>query len=267
MRKFIILSLCLSLFLSGFSLALAKQDKTGNFAPDSAVATESGTYDVQGHPELKVKVIVHKAGAPSSPSVGACGLADPDSSAVVPGTGWKLPPSWTYYLNSQSAPATVSRTSVSSIADNAFQAWLNQVGSKVVITKAGDTTIAKAARDGKNIIAWGRASGSALGITYIWYNPTTHIVTDLDTILNLKFKWAWSDPTGWPKNTNTTCAFQGAYDAQDILTHELGHWFGLDDVYTSDYTYNTMYGYGSTGQSNADTLTSGDIAGVQAIYK
>ena len=92
---------------------------------------------------------------------------------------------------------------------------------------------------------------------------------ELDTIMNNKFKWAWSDPATWasqPGYISGTCAYQGVYDAQDILTHELGHWYGLDDEYATNYLYNTMFGYGYTGQTNADTLTTGDIAGIKSIY-
>jgi hypothetical protein len=50
------------------------------------------------------------------------------------------------------------------------------------------------------------------------------------------------------------------------MTHELGHWFGMDDVYDAKYSANTMFGYGGKGQTFADTLTTGDIIGVQALY-
>jgi hypothetical protein len=51
-----------------------------------------------------------------------------------------------------------------------------------------------------------------------------------------------------------------------VLTHEQGHWLGLDDVYTTAYVNNTMYGTGSRGDLKPDTLTTGDVAGAAAIY-
>ena len=77
----------------------------------------------------------------------------------------------------------------------------------------------------------------------------------------MKFNWAWSDQT-----TNSNCAYSGIYDAQNILTHETGHWMGLDDTYTDEFTNNTMYGYGNTGEVKKDTLSSGDVNGVNSIY-
>jgi hypothetical protein len=41
---------------------------------------------------------------------------------------------------------------------------------------------------------------------------------------------------------------------------------GLKDHYTADYADNTMYGYGSLGETKKDTLTTGDINGVLAKY-
>jgi hypothetical protein len=40
----------------------------------------------------------------------------------------------------------------------------------------------------------------------------------------------------------------------------------MDDVYDAKYSANTMFGYGGKGQTFADTLTTGDIIGVQALY-
>ena len=58
-----------------------------------------------------------------------------------------------------------------------------------------------------------------------------------------------------------------AYDAQEILTHELGHWMGLGDMYdAANYQNATMYGYGSKAEVKKDTLSTGDISGIGVIY-
>ena len=77
--------------------------------------------------------------------------------------------------------------------------------------------------------------------------------------MNKAYVWTWSGGT-------TDCAYTESYDAQNILTHEIGHWFGLDDEYTDEYIENTMYGYGSKWEVKKNTLTTGDINGLQAIY-
>jgi hypothetical protein len=255
-KKFFAILMMALVVVIGFSVSsvAAKNDKNND------IPEENGIYDVPNHPDLKVRVFVHKAKpSPQPQPTYVCNLDDNDSSAVVGSAGWKLPSNWTYNLNLGSVPSSVGSNNLPTISGNAFAQWTNVLNDKVSIIRGSDTKINKKGLDGKNIITWGSASGSALGVTYIWYNPTTEEVRELDTIMNQNFFWKWS-------NGVSTCAYINSYDAQDIMTHELGHWFGLDDEYTSAYTNNTMYGYGSTGDAKADTLTTGDILGVQAIY-
>ncbi len=220
----------------------------------------NGTYDVPGRPNLKLRVIVHpaKGSKPggSTPSL-SCGLSDPDSVSVVSPAGWHLPSSFTYRLNNASVPSSVGAGSTA-IAAQSFGTWSGAVNNKITFTQGSDTFINKAALDGQNVITWGRTQGTALAVTYIWYDKTTGIASELDTIMNLKFFWKWSD--------SSTCAWTNAYDAQDILTHELGHWMGLDDEYAGEFTNNTMFGYGSQMEAKKDTLTTGDISAVSSLY-
>jgi len=157
-------------------------------------------------------------------------------------------------------PSTIS-PNLGTIINNSFAVWENALptGSGVTLAYDGPTSANRAVYDRQNIIAWGRTSGSALGVTYIWYQ--NGIAIELDTIMNEKFSWGWAN-----QSTNPLCAYSNVYDAQNILTHELGHWFGLNDHYTADYVNNTMYGYGSKGEVKKDTLTAGDIAGINLIY-
>jgi len=256
-KKFFAVLTILVIILGIFSgLVFAKNDKN----KDDDIPDVDGIYDVSGHPELKVRVFVHKTGAgkPAPTPVRQCGLPDPDSSVVVSRAGWKLPENFIYNLNPNNAPALVGFSNWPVIAENSFNVWENEISKKVNVTRGADTTVARKGLDGKNIVAWGSASGSTLGVTYIWYYPSTGEVAELDTIMNTKFVWTWSG--------SSTCAYTNSYDAQSILTHELGHWFGLDDEYTSDFINNTMYGFGYKRDAKGDTLTDGDIIGVRAIY-
>lgn len=257
-KKFFIIYLLAIFLISGLYLtpifAKGADNQTDQDLPES-----EGVYDVPGHPKLKLRVFVYRAKPASSPAPTLqCGLPDPESVSPDGWAGWYLPYSTAYYLNSASAPATVGSTKLSQIASSGFDAWNQASGNKFTLKYVGETSASRAARDYKNIIAWGRAPGNALGITYIWYYPSSGQVAEADTIMNKKFTWYWSN--------SPTCAYTGVYDAQNILTHELGHWFGLNDHYTADYVNNTMYGYGSKTETKKDTLTNGDKAGIQAIY-
>jgi hypothetical protein len=58
----------------------------------------------------------------------------------------------------------------------------------------------------------------------------------------------------------------GKMDFENIATHELGHSVGLDDLYDSKCSEQTMYGYASYGETNKRDLNTGDIAGIQKLY-
>ncbi len=267
-KKFLIIGLIMAFALSlAFSPVLAKNQ---DIQKESALPEQDGIYDVSGRPDLKVRVFVHrvKPGQPKPPLM-QCNLPDSDSQATIGRAGWHLPnDDWTYTLNPSSVPSSVGSANLANMAADAFSRWSDATGAtpKVNFVKsATNTTKVKASLDGINIITWGRINSSALGITYIWYNRTTGLVTELDTIMSTKYPWSWSNPSLWT-SPESTCADQNSYDAQGILTHELGHWLGLNDFYTEDYVNATMYGYGFKGEIKATTLSTGDINGVKAIY-
>lgn len=256
-----ILAAFFSILVSSLIFSSAVSAKVQEGPPDSEDAVEDGLYDDVTHPGVKVKVFVHKekpvrsGGAPSL----ICDLADPNSTAVVSTTGWHLPSSVTYNLNLSSVPSSVGLSNLPTIAGNGFGDWAAASGNKVAFSRSANTTVDRSSFDLKNIVAWGRTSGTALGVTYVRYYSSSGLVVDVDTILNKKFSWSWS-------NSNT-CADPNTYDAENILNHELGHWLGLDDQYNADlYKDATMFGYGAKGEVKKNTLTTGDTIGVYSIY-
>ena len=257
MKKILVFLTVFAFFLSFFAGAVfAKNDS--NDIPEV-----DGTYNDPGHPGVKVRVIVHRAkpGPPPEPTLQCTDITDPGSTAVVSPAGWKLPPTWTYNLNPTSVPSFVGPDNLATFAGTGFSEWHSATGNKVNFIQGLDTTATRQAYDGQNIIAWGRVSSqNALAVTYIRYYQGGEAV-DLDTIMNKKYAWSWADQIVHP-----LCAFTNTYDAQDILTHELGHWVGLNDHYEDAYADNTMYGYGSKMEIKKDTLTQGDITGASNIY-
>lgn len=226
------------------------------------IPERNGDYPDPQHPGVRVRVFVHEAGQPQPPvSSPVLTCTDPSSTAVVDPLNWKLPTgSWTYQLNVSSVPSSVGSTNFPTLAGKAFSEW-QFAQSKITFQRGADTSINKQALDFKNIVSWGRTSGTALAVTYTRYYTTTKLVADVDTIMNQKFAWSWTNP-----NLNACSLYDNRYDAQDILTHEIGHWMGLADEYTQEYADNTMFGYGSTGELKKNTLTAGDKTGLQVIY-
>lgn len=58
----------------------------------------------------------------------------------------------------------------------------------------------------------------------------------------------------------------GKMDFENIVTHEIGHSFGMNDLYDAACASQTMYGYADNGEINKRTLESGDISGVSTLY-
>lgn len=261
----------ISVLVSSASIYAAKN------VDDYVLPESEGVYDVPGKPNMKLKVIVYHAKdnpdaakggktPPVAPEYKCVSSAefDKDSSAEVFPAGWRLPQTWNYKINRSSVPSTIGGENAIAMINAAYGTWETRLGGKVDFVPQGETTATAAKYDGQNIVTWGRASGTTLAVTYIWYDTVTAATYEIDTIMNNKFTWYWSNPQGW--NPGEICAYQGVYDAQGILTHELGHTVGLADHYTGDYVNNTMYGYGSTGDAKETTLTTGDILGAQRLY-
>lgn len=247
-KLFALLSSVLFLFVA--TVAVSAQNS------NATIPERNGDYPVPGRSDVRVRVFVHEPKErPTLASAAVC--EDPSSDAIVGAAGWKLPLGvWKYKTNSSSMPSSVGGTNLATIALNSFGKWTGAItpaSSSPSLVSAGETSKTQKALDFENIIAWGRTSGSALGVTYVWYYTATKLVADVDTIMNKKFPWS---------NTCTTLS----YNAEDILIHELGHWFGMRDEYGSAFVHNTMYGYGSKAEIKKTTLSNGDKVGVDVIY-
>lgn len=225
----------------------------------SSIPEKNGDYPDPDNPRMRVRVFVHEPKTNVS-SLAVC--SDASSSAIVNTTGWHLPKNVSYRINTKSIPGSVGTAIMTGkIAPNAYSTWQNAVNSNVLFTQGANTAVSRQALDYQNVIAWGNTSQSALAVTYTRYYTSSGEVADVDTIFNKRYSWAWTDPS-----INACSLNSNAYDVQNILTHELGHWMGLDDHYDAAYVDNTMYGYGSTNEIKKDTLTTGDKANLPTLY-
>ena len=132
----------------------------------------------------------------------------------------------------------------------AADTWDSQTNATVFFYK-GVTNRSPGKRDGYNVIGWGSYRAGVIAVTYIWYVGDRIIETD--TRMNTYYKWSLS---GEPNKM----------DVQNIMTHEFGHWCGLDDLYDERDYWLTMYGYADYGETYKQTLGLGDILGLQAVY-
>ncbi|MBU2082009.1 matrixin family metalloprotease [Patescibacteria group bacterium] len=58
----------------------------------------------------------------------------------------------------------------------------------------------------------------------------------------------------------------GKMDFENIATHELGHSVGMGDLYNSNCSNETMYGYAAYGETIKRDLNAGDVIGVNKLY-
>ena len=133
----------------------------------------------------------------------------------------------------------------------------NSVGSKLSFQYAGTTTTPAGFRDGLNVIEAIRSYGATgwPAQATVWYRTTSTggDILECDIALNLYYRWA----------TNGTST---ALDIQSLVTHELGHWLMLRDLYRTQEAEMTMYGLVANGETKKRTLEEPDKRGMLDIY-
>ncbi len=113
--------------------------------------------------------------------------------------------------------------------------------------------------DGNNEVYFADiSSSSTIAVTIIWGifgGPISgRELVEWDQVYDdVDFNWSGSGQAG-------------KMDFENIATHELGHSVGLSDLYNSDCSEQTMYGYAGTGEIKKQTLESGDITGISTLY-
>ncbi|MCP4649849.1 MAG: matrixin family metalloprotease [PVC group bacterium] len=171
-----------------------------------------------------------------------------------------------YYIN-QSGSADISDDSELTAIRTSFQTWTNVAGTDATVSDQGLTAIEGGAGysstyDSYNVLSWAEATGTAytivegaLAVCITWYNVGgTGYIYDSDIIFNgVDYTW-------------TTTAVGGAMDVQNIATHEIGHFFGLGDLYDAADSEKTMYGYGSANETKKRNLHEDDVNGIAYLY-
>ncbi|MGB9728069.1 MAG: hypothetical protein ACPLZF_06635 [Nitrososphaeria archaeon] len=154
-----------------------------------------------------------------------------------------------YYVN-PSNKYGFSALDVINVIKASAEAWDSQTSFQVFLYM-GTTSRSAGRYDGYNVISWGPYRAGVIAVTYIW--QVGGRIVETDTRLNTYYKWSLKGEAG-------------KMDVQNIMTHEFGHWCGLDDLYDDKDYWLTMYGYADFGEIYKRTLGLGDILGLQAVY-
>ena len=166
-------------------------------------------------------------------------------------------PNITWRLNTTGSDDIDDESFIPAI-EHGFQVWEDVTGSTLNFTRGADTTSVDPAPNSTHIVAFdeGNSSGyfpsgsGIVAITPISFNTVNGNILDADILFN-----------GSQFNFSTDGS-PGTFDVQDVLTHEIGHFVGLDH---SPQVSGTMWPFVSTTQWLHRSLTADEEAGAVAI--
>jgi len=170
---------------------------------------------------------------------------------------WKSIEPWV--VNPSNASG-ISDASIFSILDKSIVKWEDAAQMEILGQGSITTASLKAdmsSMDSVNEIYFDSLNEGTIGVTIVWGvfggPPKGRELREWDQIYNTAYQWSDSGESS-------------AMDFENIATHELGHSVGLADLYQSECLEETMYGYGTEGETKKRDLNAGDIFGISKLY-
>ena len=182
------------------------------------------------------------------------GSAKSPSCYKLMGVKWNpLPVS---YVINPSNPQGLSEGFVTSTISASAETWDSTTSSELFNNAyAVNYSAQYGVQNFQNALVFGDYPDSGvIGVTSVWYTRVGKRLVEFDMLLNTDFTWGDADLNS------------SVMDLQNIITHELGHGIGLDDIYSTSCLSVTMYGYSTEGETSKRTLETADIAGLQKMY-
>jgi hypothetical protein len=239
--------------------------------PLSAIPVGAGRANNVAHEGLSQVIFIRYANPIEQTTANVVDIGDPDNDGAqdgyeLSGLWWdltKYPNGVPYIINPKFAVKKhgLAESDVVAEVKASLEAWDAVVTVELYNDFPTVDNKAQPKLDYKNVITWRRLKPEIVAVATIWYYSATGEIVDADIKLNWGYKWGIDlDDEG------TEYTLTDAFDIQNIVTHEAGHWSGLDDIYDTTYWAMTMYGYTGYGETIKISLEPGDIAGVQAVY-
>ena len=217
------------------------------------------------HEHFQRSIISHEAhsldSAQLSASLPSC------TGPISDGTSWKV--SRGYNIHTQNRNSLSSAFVINAI-QKASDAWrcgssdfekLIDGGLLAVVDGSSGETIDLDQPDGLNEIGFASIQGhpGTVAVTIVWGifdGPISQReIIEFDMIFD-GTSYNWGDGS---QNPNVM-------DLQAISTHEMGHRYGLDDIYSPECQDVTMYGTSAEGETDKRSLHSRDVEGLSFLY-
>jgi hypothetical protein len=166
-----------------------------------------------------------------------------------------------YSINAQGCPQILNASDFAAV-QAAFQTWQNVSSANIQLNYNGTTPVSNAGFDGINLVTFVDTSvplgSTTLAVTLSYYGNVKGSdgslqfgTQEADIVFNsTAFSFSTSGETG-------------KYDIQGVITHEIGHFLGLDHA---AMVSSVMVPFAIPSQLDQRTLSYDDIAGVTEIY-
>jgi hypothetical protein len=162
-----------------------------------------------------------------------------------------------YYVENSGCADIGGFDAAVNVCEVSFDTWEGAPCTSWQVQYMGGTSASPMnSRDGQWVQGWVESGwsygGSAIGVTMSMYG--SGVIWGCDIAYNaVNYTWSLTGGSGY------------TVDSQSIVTHEEGHFLGLNDIYSCLPDPQTMCGYYSGG-TGSRTLTDDDISGVCALY-
>lgn len=182
-------------------------------------------------------------------------------SFIATGAKWKVVENW---LMNPANPDGLDGNTLFNLVTGGISKWELAADGKDILGNGSQTgtdlSVSYGTLNNQNEVYFGSLDSGTIAVTIVWgtfSGPTfARQIVEWDQVYNTSYSWS-AEAEG----------VIGKMDFDNIATHELGHAFGLADLYNASCSTQTMYGYADWAEIDKRTLESGDIAGVKELYK
>lgn len=164
-------------------------------------------------------------------------------------------------LDLRAQPDAIPTSKAEKAVERAFATYEDLLGASVVLSSALGPELETGPEDRVNVVRWITAGDdddmdpSALAVTRTTYYTDNGSIVDADIVIN-------ADQYHW--TTEVTEACEGVFDVENIIAHEVGHFFGLGH---SDDRDATMYPTSGRCETEKRDLSDDDVAGLEVLYE